>query len=248
MLAAATLFVPSAAHASVVERLAGIESPTTTPYDLDQVSTNCSGSTAGRDTSKAYAGIASLKVHIEAAECSPYARGIFNSNAPNHILEGDDLWFGAALFLPTGFFSAHTKYTDLMRMDSYVTDGGSLNKSSEQQSINFASFSNDDIYVQAESSEGAKTLVGPLSPSVLPENSWHWVEIHAHLDKDAGEAFTQLKVDGVSWGSSTGANFFSGRADFNRLRYGLVSAGSSGSGNLTMYIDRVSVSTSERGP
>jgi polysaccharide lyase-like protein len=236
------------AQGAVVERLAGIESPTTSPYDLDQVSTNCSGSSAGRDTSKAYAGVASLKVHIEATECSPYARGIFNSNAPNHVVEGDDLWFGVAIFLPSGFFSAHTKYTDLMRMDSYVSDGGSLNKSSEQQSINFASFSNDDIYVQAESNEAAKTLVGPLSPSVLAENSWHWVEIHARLDKDAGEAFTQLKIDGVSRGTSTGANIFAGRADFNRFRYGLVSAGSSGSGNLTLYIDRASVSTTERGP
>lgn len=236
------------AQGSIVERLAGIESPITAPYDLDQVSTNCAGSSAMRDTSNAYAGTASLKVHVEATECSPYARGIFNSNSPNHIVEGDELWFGAALFLPSGFFNAHTKYTDLIRIDSYVSDGGSLNKASEQQSINFASFSNDDLYVQAESSEGAKTLVGPLSPSVLSENSWHWVEIRAHLDKDAGDAITQLKIDGTSHGSSSGPNFFAGRADFNRLRYGIVSAGSSGSGNLTLYIDRVSVSPSERGP
>jgi hypothetical protein len=242
------MLLAASAQATVVERLAGIESPTTAPYDLDQVSTNCSGSSAARDTSKAYAGAASLKVHIEATECSPYARGIFNSNAPSHIVEGDDLWFGAAIFLPAGFFSAHTKYTDLIRMDSYVSDGGSLNKSSEQQSINFASFSNDDVYVQAESNEGAKTLVGPLSPSVLAENSWHWVELHVHLDKDAGDASTQLKIDGLSQGSSTNANFFAGRADFNRVRYGLVSAGSSGSGNLTLYLDRASISKSERGP
>jgi len=246
-LIALMLFACSA-HAAVVERLAGIESPTTAPYDFDQVSTNCSGTAATRDTSKAYAGAASLKVHIEATECSPYARGIFNSNTPSHIIEGDDLWFGAALFLPTGFFSAHTKYTDLIRMDSYVTDGGSLNKASEQQSINFSSFGSDDIYVQAESNEGANTLVGPLVPSTLTENSWHWVEIHVHLDKDGGEAFTQLKIDGVIKGSSTKGNYFAGRADFNRLRYGLVSAGSSGSGNLTLYVDRASVSTSERGP
>jgi hypothetical protein len=242
------LLSSGSADASVVARLAGVESPTVSPYDFDQVSTNCSGSTAARDTSKAYAGTASLKVHIEATECSPYARGIFNSNSPNHIVEGDDLWFGAAIFLPTGFFSAHTKYTDLIRMDSYVTDGGTLNKTAEQQSINFASFSNDDIYVQAESNEGAITLAGPLSPSVLSENAWHWVEIHAVLDKDNGQALTQIKIDGISQGTSTSRNIFAGRADFNRLRYGLVSAGSSGSGNLTMYVDRASISSTERGP
>jgi len=246
------LLFASAAEASVVPRLAGVETPTSSPYDFDQVKTNgeekCAGSTAARDTGQAYAGAASLKVHVEATGCSPFARGIFNSNSPNHIVEGDDLWFGAAIFLPSGFYSAHSGYTDLIRMDSYVTDGGSENKKSEQQSINFSSFANDDIYVQAESNEGSSTLVGPLSPSVLSENAWHWVEIHADLDKDAEDAYTELKIDGVSRGSSTGANIFAGRADFNRLRYGLVSTAGSGSGNLTVYVDRASVSTSERGP
>ncbi len=238
----------STADASVVERLAGVEAPTTSPYDFDQVSTNCKGSTAERDTTKAYAGTASLKAHIESTECSPYARGIFNSNSPNHIEEGDELWFGAAIYLPSGFFSAHSQYTDLIRMDSYVTDGGELNEAAKQQSINFASFSNDDLYVQAESNESIHTLIGPLSPSVLSENAWHWVEIRVVLDKDSGEAFTELKIDGVNKGSSTAGNYFAGRASFNRLRYGLVSAGSTGSGNLTMYVDRASISKSERGP
>lgn len=244
----ASLLLSGIAHAAVVTRLAGVETPTTAPYDFDQASTNCSGSSATRDTSKAYAGTASLKVHIEATECSPYARGIFNSNSPNHIEEGDNLWFGAAIFLPSGFFSAHTNYTDLIRMDSYVNDSGELNEAAKQQSINFASFSNDDIYVQAESNEKTTTLIGPLSPSVLSENTWHWVEIHVVLDKDSGEAFTELKIDGESKGSSTAGNMFSGRAAFNRVRYGLVSAGSKGSGNLTMYVDRASIDTSERGP
>lgn len=234
----------------MVARLAGVESPTSSPYDFDQVKTDteCEGSTAARDTSQAYAGAASLKVHIEATKCSPFARGIFNSNSPNHIVEGDDVWFGTAIFLPSGFYSAHSDYTDLIRMDSYVNDGGELNEPAKQQSVNLAIFSNDDVYVRAESNEKANTLVGPLSPSVLSEGSWHWVEVHAVLDKDSGEAFTELKIDGESQGSSTAANFFAGRADFNRVRYGLVSAGSSGSGNLTMYVDRASVSKSERGP
>ena len=249
VLVAAFLLSANAAEASVVARLAGVESPTSSPYDFDQVKANekCLDS-AERDTSKAYAGEASLKVHIEGTGCSPYARGIFNSNSPNHIEEGSDFWFGAAIFLPSGFFSAHNDYTDLIRIDSYVTDGGELNEPSEQQSINFASFENDDIYVQAESNEEVHTLIGPLSPSVLSENAWHWVEVHVILDKESGEAFTALKIDGESEGSSTTANFFAGRADFNRVRYGLVSAGTNGSGNLTMYVDRASISEAERGP
>jgi len=251
VLVAVFLFSTHAAEASIVTRLAGVESPASTPYDFDQVKVNegkgCLDS-AERDTSKAYAGEASLKVHIEGTECSPYARGIFNSNSPNHLEEGDEFWFGAALFLPSGFYSAHTSYTDLIRLDSYVNDEGELNEAAKQQSINFASFSNDELYVQAESNEKINTLVGPLSPSVLSENEWHWVEIHVVLDKDSGEASTELKIDGESQGSSTAANMFAGRAAFNRVRYGLVSAGSKGSGNLTMYVDRASISENERGP
>ncbi len=240
--------VPTAS-ASVVSHLAGLENPTSSPYDLDQVGANCSGSLAARDTTKAYAGGASLRVDIDTTSCSPYARGIFNSNSPNHLVSSDDFWFGAAIYLPTGFYSAHTNYTDLLRVDSYVEDNGTSNPEGERQSINFASFGNDDLYVQAEAPGGStNTLVGPLAPSVLPEGQWSWVEIHADLSTTSGVAFTELKIDGVSRGSSTKANVFSGRDDFNRFRYGLVSAGSNGSGDLTMYIDRASVHTSERGP
>ncbi len=239
----------SSASASVVSRLAGIETPTSSPFDFDQVGTNCSGSVAARDTARAYAGSASLRVEIDTTSCSPYARGIFNSNSPNHVVSGDDFWFGGAIYLPAGFYSAHTNYTDLLRVDSYVEDNGTSNPESERQSINFASFSNDDLYVQAEAPGGStNTLVGPLSPSILPEGQWSWIEIHADLSTSSGTAYTELKVDGVSQGSSTKANIFSGRDDFNRFRYGFVSAGSSGSGDLTAYIDRASVHTSERGP
>ena len=239
----------STASASVVSRLAGVETPTSSPFDFDQVSTNCSGSTAARDTTRAYAGSASLRVEIDTTSCSPYARGIFNSNSPSHVVSGDAFWFGAAVYLPVGFYGAHTNYTDLLRVDSYVEDNGTSNPDSERQSLNFASFSNDNLYVQADAPGGStNTLIGPLSPSVLPEGQWNWVEIRADLSTSTGTAYTELKINGASQGSSPTANIFSGRDAFNRFRYGLVSAGSSGSGDLTMYVDRASVHTSERGP
>jgi len=127
-------------------------------------------------TSKAYAGEASLKVHIESTKCSPYARGIFNSNSPNHIEEGDDLWFGAAIFLPTGFYSVHTGYTDLIRIDSYVTDGGELNEKSKQQRRQLRQLQRRQHLRPSRIQRRKRTLVGPLSPSVLSENAWHWVD------------------------------------------------------------------------
>ena len=232
-------------------KLAGLESPTTSPYDFDQVSVpgGCALDTAARDTTRAYAGSASLKVHVEGA-CDGYARGVFNENGTNHFASGDDVWVGTALYLPTGFWAAHTGYTDFMRLDSYVDDSGNTNPDSARQYVTLASFGDDSIWLRS-SAVGSTTndLVGPLPTSALPEGQWNWVEAHLKLSPTNGSAVSELKINGVSKGSSTLANLFSGRAALNRVRYGIVSeAGSAGSGNLTAWVDRARVGRTELGP
>ncbi|HEX7244240.1 MAG TPA: LamG-like jellyroll fold domain-containing protein [Solirubrobacterales bacterium] len=237
------------AQAEVVPRLADLETRTTSPFEFDQVSKRCATSVASRDTSRAYAGVASLKVHTEAdPSCeSPFSRGIFSANGSRHLVEGDDFWFGAAIYLPTGFYASHDGYTDLLRVDSYVSDDGGDTPYADRAEINFASWSNDSLYVAAARGGTKRTLIGPLSPSVLPEGKWSWVEVHVRL-RSSGAALTELKINGVSRGSSTTANLFAGAAPFNRLRYGIVSTEGDGSGNLTAYFDRASISATERGP
>lgn len=251
LLVAVGLLAPAAvASAEPVSRLANLEGVTTSPYEFDQVSTHCSTSVAARDATKAYAGGASLQVHTENdPSCGgSYARGIFRANGERHLVEGNDFWFGAAIYLEPGFYSAHTGYTDLLRLDSYVQDNGTNTPFSERAEINFASWSNDDLYVRAARGDTAVTLIGPISPAKLPEGSWTWVEVHVHLSATDGAAYTELKIDGQSVGSSRTANLFSGAAPLNRLRYGIVSTDWTGSGNLTAYFDRASISPTERGP
>ncbi|MGE5281294.1 MAG: LamG-like jellyroll fold domain-containing protein [Chloroflexota bacterium] len=239
----------TSAGAEVVPRLADLESNTTAPFDFDQVSKHCATSSASRETGLAYSGSASLKVHTQNSECSgPYARGIFQANSSRHLVEGNDFWVGMAIYLPSGFYAAHTGYTDLMRIDSYVYDDGKRVPYSERAEINFASWSNDSIYVRAARGGTARTLIGPISPSLLPEGKWSWVELHVKLSAIDGSAYTELKVNGVSVGSSKTANLFAGAAPLNRIRYGIVSTDSAGSGNLTLYVDRASLSPGERGP
>jgi hypothetical protein len=240
----------SAASATVVARLADFESPTTAPYDIDQTSSNCSGSTVGRDTSMAYTGSASLKVHLTYESSCPalFARGIFNANSPDHLVAGDDFWVGAAIYLPSGFYASHSEYTDLLRVDSYVTDSGTSTSDAQRQYISLSSFSSDAIYMRAVATTGPQnTMVGPLSPSVLPEGRWNWVEMHVKLSEANGAAVNVLKINGAVMGSSTLANVFAGRADYNRIRYGLVSDGGYGS-DMTLWVDRASISSSELGP
>jgi hypothetical protein len=237
------------ANANVVPRLAELESPTSSPYDFDQVSKRCSSTVATRDKTLAYSGSASLKVQAnkDASCATTFARGIFQANSTRHLVEGDDFWFGAAIYLPAGFYSTHAAYSDLLRLDSYVRDNSSSTPFLERAEINFASWSNDSLYVRAARGGTQRTLIGPISPKELPEGTWNWVEIHVDLSTDDGAAYTELKINGESLGSSRAANLFAGAAPFNRLRYGLVSMGWT-AGSLTAYVDRASLSPTERGP
>jgi hypothetical protein len=246
----AALALTGVAQAEVSPRLADLEARTAAPYEFDQVSRHCSTSTASRDTSHAYSGSASLKVHTQNdPSCEgPYARGIFQANGTRHLVEGDDFWFGAAIYLPSGFYAAHNRYTDLLRVDSYVYDNSTSVPYSERAEINFASWSDDSLYVRAARGGTARNLIGPISPAALPEGKWSWVEVHVKLSATGGTAYTELKIDGNPIGSSRTANLFAGAAPLNRLRYGIVSADSEGSGNLTAYFDRASLSGTERGP
>lgn len=251
LLVAVSLLVSAAtASAEPVPRLADLERPTASPFDFDQVSRRCATSIATHDTTLAYSGSASLKVHTEdnPACGGAFARGIFRANSTRHLVEGDDFWFGAAIYLPAGFYSAHTSYTDLLRVDSYVHDNSTSTPFADRAEINFASWSNNDLYVRAARGDTPIKLIGPITPAQLPEESWNWVELHVKLSPTDGTAYTELKINGKSLGSSTTANLFAGAAPLNRLRYGLVSTGWSGSGNLTAHFDRASISPTERGP
>lgn len=252
LLLAGSLLISAGAgaNAEVVPRVAGAEAQTSESFGFDQVSTHCPASVAARDTEAAYAGEASLAVHTEdEPACSgPYARGIFQANGDEHLVAGDDFWFGAAIYLPIGFFADHTSYTDLMRVDSYVNDESESTPFPDRAEINFASWNDDELYVRAAQGGTAVDLIGPVSPSLLSEGVWHWVEIHVDLGSSDGSAYTELKIDGRSIGSSSQPNLFAGAEPLNRLRYGIVSTATAGSGTLTAYFDRASIGTSERGP
>jgi hypothetical protein len=253
LLLAGSLLISAAgatAAAGVAPRVAGIEAQTTAPYGFDQVSDHCSASVTARDTTVAYSGEASLLVHTaNDPECGgPYARGIFHANGAEHLVAGDDFWFGAAIYLPIGFYAAHTSYTDLLRVDSYVNDESESTPYADRAEINFASWNDDDLYVRAARGSTDVSLIGPIAPAQLPEGTWSWVEVHIDLSPTSGVARTELKIDGHLIGSSARANLFVGAEPLNRLRYGIVSTGTGGSGALTAFFDRASIGSSERGP
>lgn len=236
------------AGAAVIPRLADFET-SIAPYGIDQTTASCERSSVARDTTRAYTGVASLRVRVAYdADCSAiYARGIFNASSSRHLLPGDDVWIGVAIYVPPGFWASHREYTDLVRVDSYVDDSGQVTDPSLRQYVSLAAYSDDTLHVRAVTAGANHGLAGPLSPATLPEGRWTWVELHLRLSPFSGQALSELKVDGRLEGRSTLPNVFGGRAPYNRIRYGLVSDGGQGT-DMTMWIDRASVSTSERGP
>lgn len=246
---AAMALLAGGAGATVVPRITGVESATS-PYGFDQVSASgCTGSTTERTTEQSYAGSASLHVRFQRnTGCSPFARGIFEANGGNHLVSGDDFWVGAAIYLPRGFWEAHGEYSDLIRIDSYVTDEGRSTSEAERQYIAFAAFSDDRLYMRAVADRTLviNELVAGLPSSEMPEGQWNWVEMHIRLNQTNGSATNELKINGVSKGTSTLANEFSGKAAYNRVRYGLVSSGANGD-NIDLYVDRATIERTELG-
>lgn len=244
MLATSAGILSSAAYASV-SRLTDVER-SAPPFGFDQVKSECPGSTVARDRTRAQTGSASLRAHYEAEGCSPFARGIFNLDSPHHVGEGGEARIGVAVLLPRGFYAAHRDYTDIVRLDSYVNDDGEETPDDQRQQVALASLSDDRLSLRTGPATGpATTLVGPLPTSRLPEGRWHLVEVNLRVSEGDGRAFSELKVNGVSQGKARSANRFEGRADYNRVRYGLVSAASNGSGDLTLYVDRALIDASE---
>ncbi len=228
--------------ALVTSRLASVES-SGSPFDFDQISTSSAAETAVRSSTRAYAGTWSMH-STTSGSGALYARGVFNNNGEG-FKAGDDFWIGAAFFFEPGFWSTHSGYLDLIRLDSYVNDDGT--QRSNRQHLAFLSESNDNIYVRMETPGGAapKSLIGPLSPSVLPEGQWNWVELHVVVNSKDGSAFTELKINGVSKGTSTLANIDATLPNWNRARFGVVATGG---GVQDLWFDRASIRSSELGP
>jgi hypothetical protein len=245
VVVAAFGFCTDVADASFATRLADVESPLCPPYDFDQVSV--SSGTATRTSALAYTGTSALRLTYRGGGGFAYARGVLENNGTG-FEEGDDVWVGAAVYLEPGYYANKGTYADILRLDSYVTDDGWLIPHALAQNVTLASFSTTELYVQAQARTGeARTLIGPLPSSTLPEGSWNWVELHVKASVTSGEAITDLRINGISQGLSTVANRFLGRRNWNRFRAGLVSAGRD-AGEVALNIDRMSISPTELGP
>ena len=184
---------------------------------------------------RAYDGATSALARYNGGGENGYSRGIWNVNWQ----DGEDVWFGAAYYLPAGFHSNIQGQVDLMRWDNWLshpsdTDWGGVSIYGSDHRARLLRFGD---------SHDNDTLVGPLE---LPEGRWFTLEVHQHLSSGSG-ALSELYVDGELAGRSTRPNTY-GRG-IERIRYGIVAIAEDAQRKpLDLWFDRATAGPEAAGP
>jgi Big-like domain-containing protein/polysaccharide lyase-like protein len=153
---------------------------------------------------------------------------------------GDDVWYGAAYYLPSGFKTAMQQEVALQRWDNYSTYGS-------DGDIGGIVIWNSDKLARLKICKYSSSTETLLTPGFsLPEGRWFWLEVHQRFSSSSGSALNEVYLNGTRVASSTTANF---NRPIEKLRTGLVAQGGIAQTNpLTVGFDRVSIATHQVGP
>ncbi len=170
--------------------------------------TNALHGTLTESSTHVFSGTYSARATYDGSGENGYTRGIWNVNWQ----DGEDVWFGAAYYLPRGFDSRIQGQVDLMRWDNWVshpsdTDWGGVSIYGSDRRARLLRFGDG---------RPNDTLVGPID---LPEGRWFTLEVHQHLS-NGPSALSELYLDGELVGRSDKPNTY-GRP-IERIRYGIV--------------------------
>jgi hypothetical protein len=226
----AVLALPAAAGARVVAFSANFGIGGFSQFNLGG-QTSGSNASLSLDPRRGFAGGRSARAHYHGSGSNAYARGV----EAVHWNNGDNVWYGEAVYLPPGFKSAMQGEVDLMRWDNY---------SLEQRSLDWGGiviYGHDkrarllrfDVYGDVT------TLVGPFD---IAEGRWTWIEVHERFSDRRGQALSEVFLDGRRIGSSSAPNKY--RHPITRIRFGLVAISENAQVRpLTLWFARPSVAT-----
>lgn len=238
-LAGALALVPAAgAAAAVTPRTADMDGGGFAGFDQ----TNETTGSLAVDRSRTYEGAGAAHARYDGTGANGFARGIFNVGWSS----GDDVYYGGAFFLPTGFSSQIRSETDLMRWDDYgsasTTNYGGIGM---MRSDGRGHLFRVGGYVSGSSGSGTEDM-GVTAPFTLPEGRWFWLEVHQRLSSQDGSAVNEVWIDDARVASSTRAN--SSGSTVTRLRYGIVGIGEGKQTTpLELWFDRAMVRSSRIG-
>lgn len=200
------------------------------------INTTAGNTSFTQDASKKYEGNYSAKASFSGGTENAYARCVVTTS----WVTGDEVWYGGAFFLPSGFTQSMQNQVDLMRWDNF-----SLNNTSQDWGGIIIQNSDKQARLKRFNASGDYTDIS--TPFTFPENRWVWVEVHQKFSPTNGQAINEVYLDGVLQSSSTTANTY-GR-EITRIRYGLVAIGAGSQTNpLNLWVDRATISSSKVGP
>lgn len=230
LTALAALTFASPALGAVTAEQALLENGTFAEFD--QVNTAAGKLT--NTTQSAYEGRRSASATYDGGGANGYSRGLWETNWAN----GEDVWYGAAYYLPSGFKANMQGQVDLLRWDNYSVDPNQTDRSG----VVIYGSSKRAYLVRARLGVEQVELVGPFD---LPEGRWFHLEVHQKLSGGSG-AVSEVYLDGKRVGSSTKANSY-GRP-VTRVRYGLVAmAAGAQKKPLSLLFDKATVGTRQVG-
>jgi hypothetical protein len=183
----------------------------------------------------AYDGTHAARATYNGGSGNGYARAIENvSWSP-----AENVWYGAAYYLPHGYSASVQGGNDIMRWDNWGTYGSGA----DYGALEVWSDGKARLILGKYTNDPGTVLAGPVA---LPEGRWFWLEIHQRFSTGGG-ALTEMYIDGVRIASSTAPNNYGRGAD--RVRWGIVcvDAGRQ-SKSLSLQFDRASIASSELGP
>jgi hypothetical protein len=225
LVAAGLLTVaPGAAAAAVEPRSASFEGGGFEEFSQ----TNAANGSLAPANDRAYDGGVSAHAAYGGVGENGYARGIWDVQWQ----DGEDVWFGAAFYLPLGFHDRIQGQVDLMRWDNWSTHPADT----DWGGVSIYGFDRRARLLRFGAGRQNDTLVGPFD---LPEGRWFRLEVHQRL-AGGGDALSELYVDGALVGSSTAPNTY-GRG-IDAIRFGVVAiAAGEQQDPLGLWFDRATV-------
>jgi hypothetical protein len=185
------------------------------------------------DSTRAYNSGYAAKASYAGGGTNGYARGVQSVDWN----DGTHVWYGEAVYLPTGFKAAMQGQVDLMRWDNYSL----ANVSDDWGGISIWHSDKLARLLLFNAAGDTATLVGPFN---IPEGRWNWIEVHQIFSSHSGSAYSAVYLNGSLVGTSTLANKYA--LGITRIRFGLVAIAENSQTNpLSLWFDRAYIGTSQ---